>query len=44
MGNILLKRVTTRKILKNAKNNKAQIVKDKNGNYHCSKCGAFIGK
>lgn len=40
MGNILLKRVTTRKILK--KNSTGKVVKDKNGKSHCSKCGAFI--
>lgn len=42
MGNILLKRITTRKILKSKAT--AKIVKDKNGKEHCSKCGAFISK
>lgn len=42
MGNILLKRVRTQKILKSK--SIAKIVKDKKGNYHCSKCGAYIGK
>jgi len=42
MGNILLKRITTRKILKSKSN--AKIVKDKQGKLHCSKCGAFINK
>jgi hypothetical protein len=40
MGNVLLKRVKTQKILKSKQN--AKIIKDKNGKYHCSKCGAFI--
>lgn len=42
MGNVLLKRTTTKKILKSK--SKAKIVKDKNGKYHCSKCGAFISE
>ena len=41
MGNVLLKRVRTQKILKSKA--QATIVKDKNGKSHCSKCGAFIG-
>jgi len=42
MGNVLLKRIRTQKILKSKSN--AKIVKDKNGKDHCSKCGAFISK
>ena len=40
MGNVLLKRTTAKKILKSKST--AKLVKDKNGIYHCSKCGAFI--
>lgn len=43
MGHILLKKVkTTKKVLKS--NSNATIVKDKQGKFHCSKCGAFITK
>lgn len=40
MGNVLLKRTTSKKILKSK--SVAKIVKDKNGKAHCSRCGAFI--
>lgn len=43
MGNILLKVAKTKRRIFKSKSN-AQIVKDKEGKLHCSKCGAFITK